>query len=44
MLRRKESSHPAGAATVVQARRLQLRPLTIDDFDEWREVRRRCHD
>ena len=25
-------------------RRVTLRPLTVDDFDQWREVRRRCAD
>ena len=28
---------------ILRGRRLVLRPLTLDDFDEWREVRRRCH-
>jgi [ribosomal protein S5]-alanine N-acetyltransferase len=25
-------------------RRIALRPLTVDDFEQWREVRRRCAD
>jgi [ribosomal protein S5]-alanine N-acetyltransferase len=35
---------PAGAATTLIGRRVVLRPLTIGDFESWREVRRRCSD
>ena len=31
------------AATLI-GRRVVLRPLVAGDFDQWREVRRRCHD
>ena len=31
------------AATLI-GRRVVLRPLVTGDFDQWREVRRRCHD
>jgi [ribosomal protein S5]-alanine N-acetyltransferase len=44
MLRRKTSNDPMSVASAIQARRLLLRPLTLHDFDDWREVRRRCHD
>jgi [ribosomal protein S5]-alanine N-acetyltransferase len=44
MLRRKTSNDPMSVASAIQARRLLLRPLMLHDFDEWREVRRRCHD
>jgi [ribosomal protein S5]-alanine N-acetyltransferase len=44
MLRRKTSNDPMSVASAIHARRLLLRPLTLHDFDEWREVRRRCHD
>lgn len=30
--------------TALFGRRVMLRPLTVDDFDAWREVRLRCHD
>jgi ribosomal-protein-alanine N-acetyltransferase len=33
-----------GTTATVHGRRLLLRPLTARDFEEWREVRRRCHD
>jgi [ribosomal protein S5]-alanine N-acetyltransferase len=29
---------------VLQGRRVVLRPLTVHDFEAWREVRRRCQD
>jgi len=29
---------------VLHGRRVLLRPLTLHDFDDWREVRRRCSD
>lgn len=44
MLRRKPSNDPMSAAAMVHGRRVLLRPLTLHDFDDWREVRRRCHD
>jgi ribosomal-protein-alanine N-acetyltransferase len=31
-------------ATTLIGRRVILRPLATNDFDQWREVRRRCHD
>ncbi|MER3452741.1 MAG: RimJ/RimL family protein N-acetyltransferase [Acidimicrobiia bacterium] len=30
--------------TVLHGRRVTLRPLTVEDFDQWSEVRRRCGD
>ena len=44
MLRRKPSNEPMSAAVMLHGRRVLLRPLTLHDFDAWREVRRRCHD
>lgn len=45
MLRRRTTPDPATTSPVtLQGRRIVLRPLTVHDFDEWREVRRRCHD
>ena len=32
------------APALLHGRRVLLRPLTLHDFDEWREVRRRCND
>lgn len=29
---------------LLQGKRVELRPLTIDDFDQWKEVRVRCND
>lgn len=42
MLRRKPNLDPSSAVALLHGRRVLLRPLTLDDFDEWREVRRRC--
>jgi len=44
VLRRKPSNEPMSAAVMLHGRRVLLRPLTLHDFDAWREVRRRCHD
>lgn len=44
MLRRKPSPDPMNAPALLHGRRVLLRPLTLHDFDEWREVRRRCND
>jgi ribosomal-protein-alanine N-acetyltransferase len=33
-----------GDAAALTARRVTLRPLTVDDWDAWREVRLRCRD
>lgn len=30
--------------TTLIGRRIMLRPIAASDFDQWREVRRRCHD
>ncbi|HKY15909.1 MAG TPA: GNAT family protein [Microthrixaceae bacterium] len=38
------SPSTAAATTTLIGRRLLLRPLVVNDFDAWREVRRRCHD
>ena len=32
------------APALLHGRRVLLRPLTLHDFDEWREVRRRCNE
>lgn len=42
MLRRKPPSDMNATPALLHGRRLLLRPLTLNDFDEWREVRRRC--
>ena len=44
MLRRKTTYDPMSSVALLHGRRVLLRPLTLHDFDEWREVRRRCHD
>lgn len=38
---RPESQHPGAGVTLI-GRRVVLRPLGPGDFDQWREVRRRC--
>jgi len=38
---RSESQHPGAGVTLI-GRRVVLRPLAAGDFDQWREVRRRC--
>jgi len=43
MLRRRAVDDPFAPASL-QGRRVVLRPLTTYDFEQWREVRRRCHD
>lgn len=43
MLRRKPSRDMNATPALLHGRRLLLRPLTLNDFDEWREVRRRCN-
>lgn len=45
MLRRR--SHPSSPPTepvALRGRRVVLRPLSVSDFEQWREVRRRCAD
>lgn len=44
MLRRRPMTDPAIAPATLSGRRILLRPLVVDDFDQWREVRRRCND
>ena len=45
MLRRKTTApDPTLSPVTLHGRRLLLRPLTVHDFEQWREVRRRCHD
>lgn len=44
MLRRKPLPDPTTAPVTLTGRRVLLRPLTVHDFDQWREVRRRCND
>ena len=45
MLRRKTTApDPTMSPVTLHGRRLLLRPLTVHDFEQWREVRRRCHD
>lgn len=44
VLRRKSPPDPMTAPALLHGRRVLLRPLTLHDFDEWREVRRRCND
>ena len=44
MLRRKPLPDPTSAPVTLTGRRVLLRPLTVHDFDQWREVRRRCND
>ena len=44
VLRRKSTPDPMNAPALLHGRRVLLRPLTLNDFDEWREVRRRCND
>lgn len=43
MLRRRTAPDPS-APIVLHGRRVLLRPLASHDFDQWREVRRRCND
>lgn len=42
MLRRRPSDSPLASLALLHGRRVLLRPLTLHDFDEWRDVRRRC--
>jgi [ribosomal protein S5]-alanine N-acetyltransferase len=42
--RRRLLSDPASAPVNLHGKRVLLRPLTGHDFEDWREVRRRCHD
>lgn len=42
MLRRRNPSGDVGTLNLLSGRRVYLRPLNLNDFDEWREVRRRC--
>lgn len=44
MLRRKPFPDPVTAPVTLTGRRVLLRPLAGHDFDQWREVRRRCND
>jgi ribosomal-protein-alanine N-acetyltransferase len=42
MLRRRTSGSAPHEPVTLRGRRVVLRPLTVDDFPQWREVRRRC--
>jgi len=42
--RRRLLSDPASAPVHLHGKRVLLRPLTAHDFEDWREVRRRCQD
>jgi [ribosomal protein S5]-alanine N-acetyltransferase len=44
MLRRRAPSDVMNVASSLHGRRVLLRPLTLHDFDQWREVRRHCQD
>lgn len=44
MLRRRPIPDPEMAPVSLTGRRIVLRPLAVEDFDGWREVRRRCND
>ena len=47
MFSKRSAGHPASPqshGTTLIGRRVVLRPLSPNDFDQWREVRRRCHD
>ncbi len=44
MLRRKPLPDPTTTPVTLTGRRVLLRPLTVHDFEQWREVRRRCND
>lgn len=44
MLRRKPLPDPAMSPVTLTGRRVLLRPVTVHDFEQWREVRRRCDD
>jgi [ribosomal protein S5]-alanine N-acetyltransferase len=44
VLRRKQSPDSMSTPMMVHGRRVLLRPLNLHDFDDWREVRRRCTD
>jgi ribosomal-protein-alanine N-acetyltransferase len=43
MLRRRAGAEVEGSV-VLQGRRVLLRPLVLHDFDQWRDVRRRCQE
>lgn len=43
-MRRRSTPEPTTSPVTLQGRRVVLRPLSLHDFDQWREVRRRCHD
>ena len=44
VLRRKPLPDPTIAPVTLTGRRVLLRPLSVHDFDAWRDVRRRCND
>lgn len=44
MLKRKNTPADTDSLGVLKGRRVLLRPLNLNDFEEWREVRRRCAD
>ncbi len=44
MLRRKPLPDPTMSPVTLTGRRVLLRPVTVHDFEQWREVRRRCDD
>jgi ribosomal-protein-alanine N-acetyltransferase len=44
VLRRKPLPDPTMNPVTLTGRRVLLRPVTVHDFEQWREVRRRCDD
>ena len=44
MLRRKPLTDPTMSPMTLSGRRVLLRPLSVHDFEQWREVRRRSND
>lgn len=44
VLRRKPQSEMSSTPALLHGQRVLLRPLNLHDFDDWREVRRRCDD
>jgi ribosomal-protein-alanine N-acetyltransferase len=44
VLRRKPLPDPTMSPVTLTGRRVLLRPVTVHDFEQWREVRRRCDD
>lgn len=44
MLKRRNTQADPGQSSLLHGRRVYLRPLNLNDFESWREVRRRCAD